>query len=346
MIPIKNVYYMLTYAFQVLNEQGYKNVATEKFENIADLYAAILIKGITIQLKRGLGKDSITRTETLSYLHGRIDFSESVKSRVMRNRRLVCTYDEISVNSYMNRIIKTTLSLLLRTDISKSRKKEIRKLMLFFGDIDLLEIHSINWKLHFNRNNQTYLMLISICHLVVTGFLQSTSEGVTRLMDFMDEQSMYHLYEKFILEYYRKEFPRISANSSYIQWQLDNEMREMLPIMQTDVMLTYGDKTLIIDAKYYSKTMREQFGVRTLNSNNLYQIFTYVKNKHVELLNQSHLVSGMLLYAKTDESIYPDYEYQMSGNKISVKTLDLNCDFLTTKAQLNQIIADHFGEIK
>ena len=189
-------------------------------------------------------------------------------------------------------------------------------------------------------------MLISICHLVVTGFLQSTSEGVTRLMDFMDEQSMYHLYEKFILEYYRKEFPRISANSSYIQWQLDNEMREMLPIMQTDVMLTYGDKTLIIDAKYYSKTMREQFGVRTLNSNNLYQIFTYVKNKHVELLNQSHLVSGMLLYAKTDESIYPDYEYQMSGNKISVKTLDLNCDFLTTKAQLNQIIADHFGEIK
>jgi 5-methylcytosine-specific restriction enzyme subunit McrC len=246
----------------------------------------------------------------------------------------------------MNRIIKTTLSLLLRTDISKSRKKEIRKLMLFFGDIDLLEIHSINWKLQFNRNNQTYLMLISICHLVVTGFLQSTSEGVTRLMDFMDEQSMYRLYEKFILEYYRKEFPRISANSSYIQWQLDNEMREMLPIMQTDVMLTYGDKTLIIDAKYYSKTMREQFGVRTLNSNNLYQIFTYVKNKHVELLDQSHLVSGMLLYAKTDESIYPDYEYQMSGNKISVKTLDLNCDFLTTKAQLNQIIADHFGEIK
>lgn len=45
MIPIQNVYYMLSYAFQVLNEQGYKNVATEHFENVADLCSAILIKG-------------------------------------------------------------------------------------------------------------------------------------------------------------------------------------------------------------------------------------------------------------------------------------------------------------
>ena len=35
----------------------------------------------------------------------------------------------------------------------------------------------------------------------------------------------------------------------------------------------------------------------------------------------------MLLYAATDETIQPDSSYQMSGNKISVKTLDLNRDF-------------------
>ena len=31
MIPIQNIYYMLLYAFQVLNEQGYKNIATGEF---------------------------------------------------------------------------------------------------------------------------------------------------------------------------------------------------------------------------------------------------------------------------------------------------------------------------
>ena len=49
----------------------------------------------------------------------------------------------------------------------------------------------------------------------------------------------------------------------------------------------------------------------------------------------------MLLYAKTDEEIYPNNEYLMSGNKITVKTLDLNCDFEQIAAQLNSI-ADTF----
>ena len=55
MIPIQNIYYMLSYAFQVLNEQCYKNIATEQFNNTGELMAAILEKGIAIQIKRGLG---------------------------------------------------------------------------------------------------------------------------------------------------------------------------------------------------------------------------------------------------------------------------------------------------
>ena len=51
----------------------------------------------------------------------------------------------------------------------------------------------------------------------------------------------------------------------------------------------------------------------------------------------------MLLYAATDEAIHPDNSYQMSGNKISVKTLDLNKDFREIAAQLNAIVDDHFG---
>lgn len=149
-------------------------------------------------------------------------------------------------------------------------------------------------------------------------------------------------YEKFILEYYRKEWPQISASSSQIPWALDDDIREMLPIMQSDIMLTMGSKVLIIDAKYYSQTMQAQYDVRTLHSGNLYQIFTYVKNKKAAMANPSNEVSGMLLYAGTDEPIQPNNTYRMSGNKISVKTLDLNCDFVDIANQLNQIVNDHF----
>ncbi len=342
MIPIRNIYYMLSYAFQVLNEQGYKNIETEQFDNVAELCAAILSKGVSLQLKRGLGREYIENTESLSSLRGRIDITESIKTRSMLKRQLVCAYDDFSENSYMNRIIKTTMELLLHAEIAKARKKELRKLLVFFSNVDLLDVHTINWKIQYNRNNQTYRMLISICYLVIKGLLQTNTDGTTQLMDFLDEQRMCRLYEKFILEYFRKEFPQLTASASQIQWALDDGIGEMLPVMQTDIMLTLGTKVLIIDAKYYSHTTQAQFDVRTLHSGNLYQIFTYVKNKEAELTNTPHEVSGMLLYARTDETIQPHGTYKMSGNQISVQTLDLNCAFSEICIQLNTIVAKHF----
>ena len=343
MIRIQNIYYMLAYAFQVLNEQGYRSIATEDFDNTAELCSAILVRGISTQIKRGLGKEYIPRTEALSSLRGKIDISETIKTQALQRKQMVCSYDEFSVNSYMNRIIKSTMLLLLRADITKARKKEMRKLLVFFDEVETIDLYSVNWNMQYNRNNQAYRMLISICYLVVKGLLQTQSDGTTKLMDFLDEQRMHRLYEKFILEYYRKEYPQITANASQIPWQLDDDVSAMLPVMQTDIMLSHGEKTLIIDAKYYAHSTQIQYDKHTLHSGNMYQIFTYVKNKETELADRPHEVSGMLLYAKTDEDIYPENEYRMSGNKIEVRTLNLDRDFAMIKAQLDGIAEKYLG---
>ncbi len=343
MIPVRNIYYMLSYAFQILNENGYSDIATENFNNAAELFAAILSKGITIQLKRGLNKDYIEICEPLSAIKGKIDVSDSIKTRSIIKSRLVCSYDEFSENSYFNRILKTTVFLLLKTDISKARKKELKNLMMFFSNVDLLDIHAIDWRIRYNKNNKSYHLLLSICNLVIKGLLQTQSDGSTKLMTFLDEQRECRLYEKFILEYYRKHFPLLSVNPEQIAWQLDDEEHDLLPIMQSDIMLRKDNHILIIDAKYYLHNTQEQYGTHTLHSANLYQIFTYVKNKEYELRDKEHHVSGMLLYAKTDESVQPDNSYVMSGNRISVKTLDLNLPFEEISQHLNVIIKDEFG---
>lgn len=125
--------------------------------------------------------------------------------------------------------------------------------------------------------------------------------------------------------------------------ELDDGIGTMLPVMQSDIMLTKDDTVLIIDAKYYTHTTQTQYDVHTLHSGNLYQIFTYVKNKDTGFGDKPHTVSGMLLYAATDEAIQPDNSYQMSGNKISVRTLDLNQEFSEIATQLNTIVDEHFS---
>ncbi|WP_295816709.1 5-methylcytosine-specific restriction endonuclease system specificity protein McrC [uncultured Veillonella sp.] len=345
MIPIQNIYYMLSYAFQVLDPQGYKQVSVEEFDNVSDMLASILSKGVSVQIKRGVGRGYLERTEPLCSPRGRFELAESIKTNSLYKKNLVCSYDAFSENIYMNRIIKSTMELLLRSDISKSRKKELRRLLVFFSEVETLDINNINWNMHYNRNNRAYEMLVSICYMIIKGLLQSTSAGSKRMMEFLDEQQMHHLYEKFIFEYYRKHFPQISVSSSEIKWAIDDGELYMLPIMKTDIMLTYHDKVLIIDAKYYSRNTQVRFDRHKIHSHNLYQIFTYVKNQSYHLKSTSFDVSGMLLYAQTDDEIQPNNTYMMSGNKISVKTLDLNCDFSEISSQLNSIVRDYFGII-
>lgn len=343
MIRIQNIYYMLAYAFQVLRAQGYREVAAEEFDNVAELCAALLACGIRSQLKRGLRREYANQTEALSSLRGKIELSDSVKTRSILRRQMVCTHDEFSVDTHLNRIIKATVMLLIRSDIAKSRKKEFRRLMEYFADVGTVDPATIDWNVRYDRNNQTYRMLIAVCWLVVKGLLQTQSDGTMRLMDVLDEQRMSRLYEKFILEYYRQEHSELKASASFIDWALDDNMSDLLPAMKSDIMLSQGSRVLIIDAKYYVYTMQHHFDVRTIHSSNLYQMFTYVKNKEALLADIDHEVSGLVLYAKTDEDIQPNKTYHMSGNKIGVRTLDLDCDFTDVMAQLDAIVKEHFG---
>ena len=89
-IFIKNIYYMLSYAFQILKQSNYDEVVSEKFENAQDLFAAILSKGIAQQLKQGLYRKYITKNETLSIMRGKLDLEETLRNRIQRKQKLTC----------------------------------------------------------------------------------------------------------------------------------------------------------------------------------------------------------------------------------------------------------------
>ena len=80
---------MLSYAFQVLNEGEYRKIETEKFENTAELMAAILCIGVSKQIKRGLQRAYIEETEALSAPKGKIDISTSIKAMTIQKKQLI-----------------------------------------------------------------------------------------------------------------------------------------------------------------------------------------------------------------------------------------------------------------
>lgn len=343
-ILIKNIYYMLSYAFQSLNQGEYESIATEEFDNLHNLFAAILSKGIGRQIKQGLYREYQLLSDNLPILRGKIDMLSTTRNLTARKHLLACEFDELTENNLLNQILKTTVMLLLHhSEVSDEYKSDLKKEMLFFSAVDELDPTEVKWNsIRYNRNSGSYRMLISICQLIIKGMLLTTEIGEYKLASFFDEQRMSRLYEKFILEYYTKEHPEIKTSSSQIKWALDDGIGTLLPVMQSDIMLSLNNKILIIDAKYYTHTMQSQYGAQRLHSSNLYQIFTYVKNEAE--LKRDCIVSGLLLYAKTDEVMQPDASYQMSGNIIAVETLDLNKDFHSISEQLDLIARKYITE--
>ena len=337
---------MLTYVFSDLHQSCLEDIAVEKFDNIHDLFASILVNGVSSQLKHGLHKEYIERQDTLPVMRGKINLPETIRNRIAHKNVLACNYDELSENNLFNQILKTTVRLLLQHgEVSVKNKTALKKILPFFSDIDEIKPAAILWaRLRFQRSNQTYQLLLGICRLVFDGLLLTTTRGEHKLASFLSDECMHRLYEKFILAFYRKKYPLLHANAAQIPWILDpGDSRAMLPVMQTDITLSLNNKILIIDAKYYSYTLQHQYDSFSIHSHNLYQIFTYVKNKEAELVGTPHEVAGFILYAKTNEAIQPDNSYTMSGNRIQARTLDLNCDFSVIASALDYIVQSFFG---
>lgn len=338
-ILIYNVFYMLSYAFQDLRKNNYEDIDKEDFDNIQDLLAEILFRGVSAQLKQGLYREYVERADSLPTLKGHINIHETLKHRVSHKALLHCEFDELSVNNPLNQILRCTIQLLANErSVKAQRRAQLRNILPFFADVELITPSSIKWRtLTFQRNNRSYKMLMNVCFFIIDGMLLTTSEGTYRMTTFSDEH-MERLYEKFILEYYKRHHPELKPESRYLDWNLDEDKTEnkaILPAMHSDIFLQYGNRILIIDAKYYRHMTAENFGKPKVHTANLFQIHTYVSTTDIEHAGN---VAGMLLYAKVEGEEEPCLDItQRDGVRIMARTLNLAMPFDGIRKQLEDI---------
>ncbi len=335
---------MLAYAFQILKQGEYAYIDKENFENIEDLFAEILFKAISRQLKQGLYREYISQTDDIPLLKGKVNICGTMNNLIHQRQLINCEFDELSKNNFYNRILKTSLLVLFTSKIKLESYKKLKMLLMYFNDVDIIHPKTINWRaLCFQKNNQTYEILMNICYFILHNAIYSDSVGQYKMPNFMDEH-MNILYEKFILEYYKQEYAdKLKVRSAQIQWDISNKHEvENLPVMQSDVFLESktGKSVLIIDAKYYKHVLlSNQFDKSKMYSDNLYQIYAYITNERAKRAN--YTVNGMLLYAKTGEEKLPNETLKFNnGQKIIVRILDLAVEWKELTKELDNIVND------
>lgn len=343
-IPIKNLYYLLCYAWDVLPLSEVASAGSEKFDRIQDLLTKVLLNGIHYLIRRGFHREYETCEEELSNPRGKINLSDSIKRQSMVRRKLFCEYDEFTADVPFNRILKDTMVRLLHCkELDVSLKHELRKLVPLFSNIRRLEPTRRNLSvLKYNRNNQHYKLLMNLCELLYYEMMPTECGRETEFRDFLrEERRMAMLFEKFVRNFYRKELPHSEyfVHTPLIQWDCDPDFQniglEFLPDMRTDLVVENiaERKQLIIDTKYYPQALRAgNYGAREkLISGNLYQIYTYASNS-----DYPGKVSAMLLYPTVEREL--NLQYRIGGHIIQVKTLNLGADWTEIHQRLIELV--------
>lgn len=355
---VRNFYYLLAYAFEEDNIHfEEKDVfGTEKFNNIYDLFSIVLYIRMSRIIKEGLYNEYINNTEKTQFIKGRVDIVDTMRYNILKTQsKVICKYDDYSTNNLLNRIVKTTIFNLLKMDIIDTNK--IRLMQLYYN-LDNIEIikdwKKIQWNnIRFNRLNSRYEVVIKICEYILNKLIINKEAESETFESFNDAQVYHELFEKFIRNYlklyytkYRsKKLNNIKIKSEKMQWNIDEDKKSInkkyVPTMHTDITIEFNNKVKIIDAKFYSNILSARtfngFEKEKINSNNWYQIYSYISNKKYELeknnkkqnVNKNISVSGMLLYAQTNEEKFSDFEVDVyvMGNRMQVKTIDFTKKF-------------------
>lgn len=341
-IPISNVYYLLCYAWRYVEALDLIDVdALDELSRVQDMLGSVLVKGTFRLVRQGIDRGYREVQEDLVGIRGKIDVGGTMRRALRSRGRIECSFEELTPDIPHNRILRSTLSTLLRVrDLDRNVRADIRNAYKKLSGVTVVRLtQRIFDQVQLDSNRRYYRFLLSVCRMVHELLLVDSRSGNHRFTGLTDAV-MWKVYEDFVIEFYRREQDRFGVNTRrrFIDWSQDGthyEEQNKLPRMVADVILESADRRIIIDAKYYTKALGGQYGGK-LRSNHLYQMLAYLRNREATE-DSGALHEGILLYPTVGETVSANV--RLEGHRIQARNIDLSAHWKNIHHNMLQIIA-------
>jgi 5-methylcytosine-specific restriction enzyme subunit McrC len=344
-IPIQNIYYLLCYAWNKLDEGRKVDNSSSDYKAAIDLFARVLVNGCNHLFKKGLDRDYLEFTQEYAGIKGKIAFTETLNKNLLKKGKAICQTDELEYDILPNQLIKATLKKIVTiSDLDESIKKEVWKCYFKIPTVSDIDIKPSQFsKVRIHRNNSNYDFLLKVCRLIIENIVIDETTGKYYFKEFTGtDKAMAYLYESFIKNFYKKEQRDFTVDREDIQWSVipfESGDISLLPKMQTDISLESDKRKIIIETKFYQNTLSTNFQSEKINSNNLYQLYAYLQNiKSKKSHAMNRCCEGILLYPTVGTDL--NETYSIGGHKISVRTVDLSKDWRSIHQELLNIIKE------
>ena len=171
----------LRWPFSSRKSQCFHLVSKSKLRStqLVDLFALVLLGGINHLARRGLEQGYQSKEEEVVGLRGRVELVASARRMLLIHGRALCTFDELSVDTLQNRILKATVRVLsaVPTVDRGLRKRLIDTYRSLDGIQDIRVSHSTFRSVQLHSNNRFYRFLLNVCELVSGAWLVDERSG-------------------------------------------------------------------------------------------------------------------------------------------------------------------------
>ena len=341
-IPIKNLYFLFCYAWDLFPYGGTVDVGSTQADNILDLLSQALCRIVNRCFRRGLHQDYIVQSSELKTIRGRVDVSEIIKRNSRLSCYIYCSHDEFTRNNIYNIILISTIYRLLKTDgVDPVTLESLHTAFNMLGDVRIVRLNKDHFReATIHRNVAIYGIAIKICEMIFDITIPDQFGQGYKFYDITKDQvKLSKLFESFLRNFYIKHLEGFDVGRSDILWNNSHNCQDsisILPKMRTDIALKSHSRVVIVDAKFYKNIFQtNQYGKKTLNSANLYQMFAYVEN-YKSCRCGDCCVEGLLIYPLVRDCVNAVYNF--NGNIYRVKTIDLNQDWNLIHDQLINMI--------
>jgi len=333
-IPIENLYYLFCYAWGHFKEGSELAVDSTKCSDLINLLGKVLVNGVSRLRRRGLERGYVTFEEEIASVRGRINFGSSLKRTLLNSGKASCIFDELDHDTPNNRIIRATLTSLLRAEsLDLDVRRDIRSIDHELTGIKLVRLQKSDFsRIQLHRNNIFYNLILNMCELIYDLRLPAERAGRSKFADILkDEVRMSAVFEEFVRNFYKAErkvhkYEVVRRNIDWLATCTSDFDATYLPVMKTDMCLESSVRKIIIDTKFHKKTFDHQFDGANpkIKSPDLYQLFSYITNAKPKTPD-TVVLEGILLYPTIDEDL--ELSYLLNGDRVRVATIDLSLNW-------------------
>jgi 5-methylcytosine-specific restriction enzyme subunit McrC len=349
-IPIRNIWYLMAYASDATTKLTSELASAEDFlDDLPDLVARLLVDETRLRIWGNLTVGYRQMQSELSRLRGTVSHIQTVRRNSFARGQIVCKYEEITLDTMENRLVRTALRALTRMlkDPDAAVRCKATEAHLAAHGVGLLPQRGGLMALGRIPANPRDARMCALAILALQMEIPLQESGSRALHSpTINDYWLRSLFEKAIYGFYRYHLSGRGwsvRGGRILYWDTSTSAfgsSSFLPIMKTDIELigpTVGQKT-VIDTKFADIRSTGRFGDESLQSGYIYQLYTYLRSQEKSDDGASLTSTGMLLHPAVGNAYYKETIIQ--GHRFRFATVDLSDKSQEISSQLLNLMLE------